>query len=88
MLEKLVRVVKSLYDEGRTVVQCSAGLIELFPVAVGLHQLSSLNFFLFAISMDTVSCRIGEDVTDELLYADDTAASADFEEKPRGKSRL
>ena len=87
MTNKLVRVVKSLYDEGRTIVQCSAGLTEPFPVSVGLHQGSALSPFLFAVVMDTVSCRIRQGVLDELVYADEIAISADTEEKLQGKIR-
>ena len=83
-----MRVVKSLYDERRAIAKCSTGLIEPFPVGVGLHQGSTLDFFLFAVVMDTVSCRIREGVPDELIYADDTAISADSEKKSQGKIRL
>ena len=42
---------------------------------------SALSPFLFAVVMDTVSCRIREGVPHELLYADDIAISAESEER-------
>ena len=53
--EKLVRVIKALYHDSRTTVQCGAGATDPLSVKVGLHQGSVLSPFLFALVVDTIS---------------------------------
>ena len=85
--EKMIKVIRSLYEGGHTIVQCSAGNSEPFPVTVGLHQGSALSPFLFAVVMDTISSNVRVGVPDELLYADDIAISANSEEELQDKFR-
>ena len=53
--EKLVRVIKALYQDSRTTVQCGAGATVTFSGKVALHQGSVLSPFLFALVVDTIS---------------------------------
>ena len=50
--EKYVRIVRDMYDEARTQIKSSVGLMDKIPVGVGLHQGSSLSPSLFVMIMD------------------------------------
>ena len=76
-----MRVIKGLYQDSRTTVQCGAGFTESFPVKVGLHQGSVLSPFLFALVVDTVSKGAKRPLPNDLLYADDLAIVAESEEE-------
>ena len=83
--EKLVRVIKGLYQDSRTTVQCGAGSTGSFPVNVGLHQGSVLSPFLFALVVDTVSESAKRPLPNDLLHADYLAIVAESEEELQGK---
>ena len=53
--EKYIRLIKDMYHQCVTVVQCVSGTSELFAVEVGLHQDSAFSPFLFAIIMDALT---------------------------------
>ena len=72
-LEKMVRVITSLYKRCRTKVVCAAGESEYLNIQVGLHQGSALSPFSFAIVVDTVANSVKRGQPEELLYADDLA---------------
>ena len=78
--EKMVRVVKSLYENCETMVRGPAFNTEAFPIEVGLHQVSALSQFLFAVMMDTISANTRQGLPEELLFADDLALIAETEE--------
>ena len=76
-----MRVIKGLYQDSRTTVQCGAGFTESFPVIIGLHQGSVLSPFLFALVVDTVSEGAKRPLLNDLLYADDLAIVTESEEE-------
>ena len=53
--EKLVRLIKVMYQGARTTIRTVHGKTEEFEVKVGLHQGSALSPFLFAIVIDVLS---------------------------------
>lgn len=69
--EKIVRLVKSMYDGARTSVRCRVGGAGEFEVRVGVHQGSCLSPLLFIIVMDAISENIRREVPWDMLYADD-----------------
>ena len=60
-----------MYEGARTRVKSSIGLTDMIPVAVGLHQGSSLSPYLFAMIMDALACGIKDISPWCMLYADD-----------------
>ena len=74
-------MMKGLYQDSRTTVQCGAGFTESFPVNIGLHQGSVLSPFLFALVVDTVSESAKRPLPNDLLYANDLATVAESEEE-------
>jgi hypothetical protein len=69
--EKIVRLVKSMYDGARTSVRCRTGGTVEFEIRVGVHQRSCLSPLLFIIVMDAISENIRRDVPWDMLYTDD-----------------
>jgi len=53
-----VRVVKDVYEGGRTSVRTPGRVTEDFLVGMGLHQGSALSPFLFTLLMDELTRRI------------------------------
>ena len=80
--EKLVRILKMMYEGAKTTVRTKQGRTEAFPVDVGLHQGSALSPFLFLVVLDTLTSdlRNNEDLW-ELLFADNLVIIADTEEE-------
>ena len=79
--ERIVRLVKVMYDGANSSVKVNSCFSERFKVTVGVHQGSVLSLLLFAILMEALSqeCPIG--CPWGLLYADDHAImSDDFED--------
>ena len=75
--EKLVRVIKSMYDGASTTVRTGAGNTTIFEIRVGVHQGSCLSPLLFIIVMDAVSEMVRRDVPWDMLYADDLIVAED-----------
>ncbi|XP_066964382.1 uncharacterized protein [Macrobrachium rosenbergii] len=70
--EKLVRLVKMMYEGAKTTGQTNYGETETFPVEVGLHQGSALSPFLFLVSIDTLTSELrNNNEWLDLLFADD-----------------
>ena len=71
--EKLVRVIRSMYDGATTTVRSGQGKTSAFEIKVGVHQGSCLSPLLFIIvmDMDAVSEHVQHDVPWDMLYADD-----------------
>ncbi|KAK3509103.1 hypothetical protein QTP70_020311 [Hemibagrus guttatus] len=69
--EKYVRVVQDMYERSRTVVRCAVGQTEEFKVEVGLHQVSALSPFLFAIVMVQLSEEVRQESPWTMMFADD-----------------
>ena len=79
--EKLIRLVKMMYEGARTTVRTKYGETEVFPVEVGLHQGSALSPFLFLVVIDTLTRELRNNELWELLFADDLVIMADTEEE-------
>ena len=60
-----------MYKESKTVVRCAIGTTESFKVKVGLHQVSALNPFLFAVIMDRLTDEVRREPLWTMLFADD-----------------
>ena len=67
----LVRSVMSLYEGAKTRVRVDSELSEEFEVNVGMHQVTVLSPFLFAVVVDVVTDLARESVLSEFLCADD-----------------
>ena len=81
--EKLVRIVKMMYEGSRTTVLTKHGETGAFPVEVGLHQGSALSPFLFLVVIDTLTRELRNNELWELLFADDLVIIADTEDELR-----
>jgi len=73
--EKLVRVIRSMYDGAVTTVRYGRGKTLRCEIKVGVHQGSCLSPLLFIILMDAVSEYVRHDVPWDMLYADDLILS-------------
>ena len=69
--EILVKVVMSLCEGSKTMIEVESEFSKEFYVAVGVHQASVLSSLLFAIVMDVVTENARESLMKEVLYADD-----------------
>ncbi|KAI3357643.1 hypothetical protein L3Q82_016052 [Scortum barcoo] len=80
----LLRAVRSLYDQSRSLVRIAGSKSDLFPVHVGLRQGCPLSPVLFIIFMDRISrrsqgpegVRFGNHRISSLLFADDVVLLA------------
>ncbi|KAK3507270.1 hypothetical protein QTP70_013530 [Hemibagrus guttatus] len=79
--EKYVRVVQDMYERSRTVVRCAVGQTEEFNVEVGLHQVSALSPFLFAIVMDQLSEEVRQESPWTMMFADDIVICSESREQ-------
>ena len=50
-----IRVIKDMYEGGRTRVRTPGGVSEDFAVSMGLHQGSALSPFLFTLVLDELT---------------------------------
>lgn len=81
MPEKLVRIVKAMYEGAVTTVNTVFGETEQFEVKTGLHQGSALSPFLFVLVLDVLSENIRRQDKWEMLFADDLVITAETEEE-------
>ena len=75
--EKLISIVKMMYEGSETTVRTPYGKTSPFRVNVGVHQGSALSPFLFLVVLDTLSQGLRGDELWELLFADDLVIIAD-----------
>jgi len=66
-----IRVVKNMYEGGRTSVRTPGGITNDFAVGVGLHQGSALSHFLFTLVMDELTKGIQDALPWCMLFVDD-----------------
>ena len=60
-----------MYDDSMTAVRCAVGVTEWFKVDVGLHQVSALSPFLFAMLIDWLTNEVREESPWTMMFADD-----------------
>lgn len=75
--EKIIRVIRSMYEGAATTVRCGLGGTKSFEIRVGVHQGSCLSPLLFIIVMDAVSEFVRREVPWDMLYADDLIIAED-----------
>ena len=66
-----IRVIKDMYEGGRTKVRTPGGVTDDFKVGIGLHQGSALSPFLFTLTMDELTKGIQDELPWCMLFADD-----------------
>jgi len=79
--EWLVSAVMSMYSGAKTVVRIVYGNSKVSEVKVGKHQSSALSPLLFVIVMEAISTEFRVALPWELLYADNSAVTAETEEQ-------
>jgi hypothetical protein len=79
--EKIVRIIKEMYDGAKTKVKTPGGPTDEFEIKVGLHQGSSLSPYLFLLVIDTISETTRKEGVWELLFADDLVLMEETKEK-------
>ena len=50
-----IRIIQDMYANPVTTVRTMGGESRAFPIAIGLHQESTLSLFLFAVLMDELT---------------------------------
>jgi len=50
-----IRVIKDMYEGGRTSIRTPGGVTDDFSIGMGLHQGSALSPFLFTLVMDELT---------------------------------
>ena len=71
----LHKIIKDMHDGATTTVRSAAELTEEFKEGVGLHQISALSSFLFAIIIDKLAEDIRKDAPWDMMFADDIVLS-------------
>jgi len=71
MLSLYIRVIKEMYEGGRTSVRTPGGVTNDFFIGRGLHQGSILSHFLFTLIMDELTREIQDELPWSMLFADD-----------------
>jgi len=66
-----IRVIKDMYEGGRTSVRMLRGVTDDFFVGIGLHQGSALSPFLFTLVVDELTRGIQDELSWCMLFADD-----------------
>ena len=63
-----------MYEGALTSVKTICGEKGVFPVSIGLHPVSTLSLYLFALIMNELTAHIQEEVPRCILFADDIVA--------------
>ena len=74
-----------MYDRVSTNIYTPVGMIESFPIRVGLHQGSTLSPFIFTAIMEEISKSIWEIVPWCMLFTNDIVLVAKTKEKANSK---
>jgi hypothetical protein len=68
---KYINLIKDMYINVVTSVRTSDEDTDDFPINIGLHQVSALSPYLFALMIDEVTRDIQRDILWCMLFADD-----------------
>ena len=66
-----IRIIKDMWEGGRTNVRTPGGVTNDFYVGMGLHQSFALNPFLFTLVMDALTKGIQDELPWYMLFTDD-----------------
>jgi len=80
-----VRLIKDMYEGGRTSVRMPGGITNDFYVGLGLYQGSALSPFLFTLVMDKLTKGIQDASSWCMLLADDIVLVDEIREGVNGK---
>lgn len=69
MLPWYIRVIKDMYEGGRTSVRTPRGVTNDF--SIGTHQGSASSPFLFSLIMDVLTKEIQDELPWSMLFVDD-----------------
>ena len=74
VLPLYIRVIKNMYEGGRTSVRTREGITNDFSIGRGLHQGSTLSPFLFTLVMDALIKGIRDALPWSVLFAGDNCS--------------
>ena len=73
-------IIRDMYEGVVTNVRTCGGLMDEFPITIGVHQGSTLSHFLFAIVMDEITKSIYENILWCMLFVDDIVLIGEIKE--------
>jgi len=79
------RLIKDMYEGGRTNVKMPGGVTNDFYIGMGLHQGSALSPFLFTLALDELTKGIQDELPWCMLFADDIVLVDEAREGVHGK---
>jgi len=80
-----IRVIKGMYEGGRTSVTTLGGVTNYFFIGMGLHQGSTFSYYLFTVVMDELIKGIQDELPWCILFTDDIALIDKTREGVNGK---
>lgn len=66
-----IRVIKDMYEGGRTSIRMPGDVTNDFSICTILHQGFALSPFLFSLIMDVLTREIQDELPWSMLFADD-----------------
>jgi hypothetical protein len=86
--ETLIELIRTLYQNSKSIVKTAVGNTKAFQVDVGVHQGSALSPLLFIIVMEEITKDIKQGLPFEVLFADDLVLMDENEGNIRDKLLL
>ena len=77
-----------MYKRVVTNVRTCGGLMDEFPITIGVHQGLALSHFLFVIGMNKITKNICEEIPWCMLFADDIVLINETKERVNSKLEL
>jgi Reverse transcriptase (RNA-dependent DNA polymerase) len=68
---KYVTLIKDMYTNIVTCVRACNGESNIYPIKIGLHQVSALSPYIFTLVIDEITKDIQGDIPWCMLFADD-----------------
>jgi hypothetical protein len=85
---KYVTLIKDMYDKVVTSVRTTDGDTNVFPINIGLHQVSALSPYLFALVIDEVTRDIQGNIPWCMFFANDVVLVDESRERVNRKLEL